>query len=1095
MLELTFLTPLTIRLDGQPLKLPTRRTEALLVYLIRNRQTHARDVLAYLFWDDLPQSKAQGNLRVLLANLRKALPRSVTITRQTVAFNAASAYNLDVDDLEQRLTTARQEIDHSGALNRTTATELGRALLTYQGDLLPGFYLREGHGFEEWLATEREWLWTRVVEALDDLATEHLQRGDYRAGIEQAQRLVNLDPLREEGHQLLMQLWAAEGQLSAALAQYDRCTEILARELGVPPHPFTTELSERIRAGAWQLPRGAEATPGGSRQPVPHNLPRPMTPFWGRTAELAHLATLLRDPVTPLITIAGPGGVGKTALAIEAARQLVEAERLGPGRDGMRPHFADGIYFVALGTVSTGSGIAPATAEAIGYHFQKDTDDEIVQLLRYVRGKSMLLVLDNAEHLLNDTDFFGRLLAAPHVKLLITSRHKLNRHGETVVTLDGLDFPSPATAAELEGAPAFHATLLQFSAVRLFIETIRRAHGNITLRDKDVADIARICQLVQGIPLALLLAATWIELFSPAEIAAEIERNVAFLAIDAAHGGADHPVRQHSMQAVFDHSWALLTRNEQQTLARMSIFHSGCTRRVAQEVTGGSLRELLSLVHKSLLVRDVASERFTMHELLRQMAAARLRERDEPAAPLHRLAVTTLEQLYAQHLAPYASELADHAEQAGMVDKARSYWQLAGDAARDLYQNALALEQYGRALQLTGDDDLETAFQLRRERQAINHLLGRRAQQASELAALHDLAEAMHDVRKQSDASICQARYAEATGNYADAAQAAQMAVALAETAGAGDLQALGNLAWGVALSRENDFDAARDRLEAAVRFAEASALPLVAADSLRNLGIDAVYQGRPDLARRYFEENLEIYRQLGNRPGEAAGLGNLGALALHQCDYHGARPFLAEAVALFRQMGDRRSEAIGLNNLGVIAHKVGQYAESQRSFEHALRIAHAIDDQQTCREAHNLLGYLFSDQAQHDNARAHYAQALSLARALNAEGHILESQVGLAAAALADGDVTGAYARLGEVVDAIDEAVLAQADDLVRIYWSAYRILSANRDERAGPMLDAACAHVRRQAVQIFEADVRQAFLHAIPIHHALGELCAGRI
>ncbi|MFO7633509.1 MAG: BTAD domain-containing putative transcriptional regulator [Caldilinea sp.] len=607
MLELSLLTPLTIRRDGVILKLPSRRTEALLVYLIRNRQTHARDVLAQLLWDDLPQTTAQGNLRVLLANLRKELAPYVTITRQTVAFNAESAHRLDLDGLETVLAAARDEIDRTGVIARKTATALGEALLGYQGELLPGFFLRDGHGFEEWLATEREWLWTRVVEALDDLATEYLQWGDYRAGIERAQHLVNLDPLREEGHQLLMQLWAADGQISAALAQYERCVEILDRELDVPPHPFTTELSERIRAGDWQVPRVAKSNSVNAPHPIPHNLPRPMTPFWGRSAELAQLAALLGDPVTPLVTVAGSGGMGKTALAIEAARQLVEAAHLVPKEDGARLRFADGIYFVALVAVRAGSGIAPAIAEAIGYQFQKDGGDEQAQLLRYVHGRAMLLVLDNAEHLLDDTDFFGRLLAAPQVKLLVTSRHKLNRHGETVIALDGLDFPSPALAGELDGTPAIRANLLQFSAVRLFVETIRRAHGNITLRDEDVADIARICQLVQGIPLALLLAAAWIELFSPAEIAAEIEQNVAFLAFSATDAGADHPARQRSMQAVFDHSWNLLTRNEQQTLARMSIFHNGCTRRVAQEVTGGSLRDLLSLVHKSLLVRDIAA--------------------------------------------------------------------------------------------------------------------------------------------------------------------------------------------------------------------------------------------------------------------------------------------------------------------------------------------------------------------------------------------------------------------------------------------------------------------------------------------------------
>ncbi len=711
----------------------------------------------------------------------------------------------------------------------------------------------------------------------------------------------------------------------------------------------------------------------------------------------------------------------------------------------------------------------------------------------------MLLILDNFEHLMNDSDLINECLqAAPRVHLLVTSRHRLNLHGENVLPLQGMDLPVPTgSAAAINYAAETEKSILQSNAVQLFLQNVRSTHGRqITFGASDLAVIAHICHLVQGMPLAILLASTWVDLLSPSEIAAEIAQDVAFLAVQTGREKAkdsardpEHelPSRQHSMHIIFNYSWNLLTLNEQQIFGRMSIFRGGCTRAVAQQVSGGTLRELLTLVHKSLLVRDISSGRFTIHELLRQMAAEKLVEMGQSAPPLHRLAVETLERLYAQNLTPYYGELADHAEQAGLSDKARQYLHLAGNVARDLYQNNLALQQYRRALQLTPAAEQAIIFQLYMERQAILHRLGRREAQASELTILSQLATALQDERKQSESLICQARYAEALGKYADAAQAAQGAVTLATAAEANDLLALGNLAWGVALGRENAFDAARARLEAAVDFAEIAALPLIAADSLRNLGIDAAYQRHYEQARDYFEQNLQIYRRIGNRPDEAAGLGNLGTLALLQCDYPGARLYLEQAVAIFRQIGDLRSEAIGLNNLGVVAHKVDMPAEAQQHLEQALHIAQQIDDQQSQREAHNLLGHLFSDQAQHAQASTHYAQALQLAQALQSPGHILESQVGLAATIFGEGDQPRAYALLCDVLADINEPLLAQTEDALRIYVRAYRILVAHQDARANQMLTSAFHHLQQQASQIADAARRALFLQASPIHHEI--------
>lgn len=1111
MLEIALLAPLTIKLDGQPLKLPSRRTEALVVYLLRNPQPHAREVLANLLWDDLPQNKALGNLRVLLANLRKALDPYVTITRQSAAWNGASDYRVDLTTLEDLLALSRSEIDRTGALTKATAATLGAALQHYQGDLLPGFYLHDGQGFEEWLATEREWLWTRAVQALDDLATEYLQWGDYRAGVEQAQRLVDLDPLREEGHQLLMQLWAADGQISAALAQYERCVHLLEQELGVPPHPFTTELYERMRRGDWRLPRPLAETgtvaAASATKALPHNLPRRMAPIWGRATELAQLATHLGDPTMPLITILGPGGIGKTLLAMEAARALITAPRLPTGENDERLPFQDGIYLVALAPLREAAAIAPAIAAVIGCRFQPTGGDETTQLLGYLRSRSMLLLLDNVEHLLDETEIFGAITtAAPQVQLLVTSRHKLNRAGETVLLLTGLDYPQATITPEPDDAQSVGERLLHYSAVRLFVEHVRRAHGNLSLGDADLPAVGQICRLAQGMPLAILLAAAWVELLSPAEIAVEIEQNVAFLRLEtgrrvresgaAGQGEADPaidpqgdewPERQRTMHAIFEYSWQLLTRDEQQILARLSIFRGGCTRLVAQQVTDGSLRDLLSLVHKSLLTRHAATGRFTIHELLRQLAAEKLHALGQAPAPLHQRAVTTIEAAYAHELAPYYGELAVHAEQGELLDKARHYRQLAGDRARDGYQNELALEEYGHALRLTPLTEPAAAFHLHMERQAITHRLGRRSEQAQALAALMELAHRLEDDRKVSEVLICQARYAEALGHYGDAAAAAQAAVALAEAAHADDLLALGNLAWGVALGRDNAFAAAHERLETAVRLAEAANLPQIAADSLRNLGIDAAYQNQNDLAQRYFAESLAIYRQLGDRPAEAAGLGNLAVLALRQCDYQGAQPYLAEALAIFRQIGDLRSETISLNNLGVIAHKLGEHAAAEQHFTQALRATQQTDDQQSRREAHSLLGHLLSDQARYDEAQAHYAAALPLAQALNVPGHVVETQVGLAALALADGNAAGAYRLLNPVLAAINESTLAQADDTLRIYWRAYQILIANHDAQADTLLAVAHQQLQRLAAQLTDEAARQSFLQDVSMHQEI--------
>ena len=1008
MLEIALLSPLTIQLDGQPLKLPSRRTEALVVYLLRNPQPHAREVLAALLWDDLPQNKALSNLRVLLANLRKDLAPYVTITRQSAAWNGASDYRVDLTVLEELLAVSRSEIDRDGALTKATAATLGAALQRYQGDLLPVFYLHAGQGFEEWLATEREWLWTRAVEALDDLATEYLQWGDYRAGVEQAQRLVDLDPLREEGHQLLMQLWAADGQISAALAQYERCVQVLDQELGVPPHPFTTELYERMQRGDWRLPRPIAATvpvAGASpTPPIPHNLPRQMAPIWGRATELVQLATYLGDPTVPLITILGPGGIGKTRLAMEAARALIMAPRLPAGENDERLPFQDGVYLVALAPLREATAIAPAIAAVIGCRFQPNGGDESTQLLGYLRSRSLLLLLDNVEHLLDETEIFGAILAAaPQVQLLVTSRHKLNRTGETVLLLTGLDYPPAPMTPEPGDAPAVGERLLHYSAVRLFVEHVRRVHGNLSLGDADLPAVGQICRLAQGMPLAILLAAAWVEVLSPAEIAAEIEQNVTFWGVttNQAQTAAPEealPARQRTMHAIFEHSWQLLTRDEQGVFARLSIFRGGCTRPVAQQVTGGSLRELLSLAHKFLLVRDSASGRFTVHELLRQLAAAKLVALGQAAAPLHQLAVATMERLYAQNLTPYYGELADHAEQANLLAQARHYLQLAGDVACDSFQHRLAIDYYSRALAHTPSAEPRTRYQLLLQRQKRYHLLGAREEQNADLAALETLVTELADVAWQIEVLLARGYYANAISDHATVLAVVALAVELAQSINATEQEAVGLSLWGLTLARRTENRLAETKLVTALELFRQVDQREGQANVLNQLGLVRCDLGDYERGKAYYQQALVICRAIQDQFLEARVLNSLGLAANEQGNPTEAFTYFHTALPIRRAVGDRYGESITLSNLGVAAEAQGDYMVAQRSYQQALDLCLAIDDQWGVEVTLGNLGGIAQILGDYPAARTYYEQSLAICRtiAMRADESRMLSYLGL---------------------------------------------------------------------------------------------------
>ncbi len=341
-------------------------------------------------------------------------------------------------------------------------------------------------------------------------------------------------------------------------------------------------------------------------------LPAQPTPFIGRDDELAELMALLAEPSVRLVTILGSGGMGKSRLAIEAARLLSEAAKNATPSDLA----ASRVIFVELAPLAAADLIAPALADAVGYRFYPGVDPWS-QLLDYFREKRLLVLMDNFENVVDGAHLVSELLAAaPGVQVLATSRERLGVSAEVQFNLGGMNVPELEETARAASA----------SAVELFVSSARRVVRGFELSEADVPDVLAICKLVQGMPLGIVLAASWLGMLSPADIRQEIERGLDFLRTDL----CDVPPRQQSLRAVFDHSCRLLSSEARSVFLAVSIFRGGVTRAAAEAVAGASLRSLAELLNKSLLSRDPQSGRYEIHELLRQYAEGLLSR--DPAA-------------------------------------------------------------------------------------------------------------------------------------------------------------------------------------------------------------------------------------------------------------------------------------------------------------------------------------------------------------------------------------------------------------------------------------------------------------------------------
>ncbi|MBE2201877.1 MAG: tetratricopeptide repeat protein [Anaerolinea sp.] len=913
-LHVSLLGGFSLLLADSSITLNSRKAEALVAYLAFGQRPFARDELAQFFWPESDPAQATANLRKLLSELRRPLAPYLLIDRQSVAL---TLYNLDTTTFNQLAAAVDRE------------DGLATAVALYQGDFLAGLYLRDSLPFDEWATLERERHQQTMLTALRRLTTHHLHQGQYEQALRCVARWLALDPLAEAAHRLAMRLHARRGRRNAALAQFSQCQRILEEELGVSPTAETVRLYYKIRE-----------TPPPPTDPVPG--------FVGREKELSEISRLLDDPVGRLLTLTGPGGIGKTRLARQAAARCAA-------------DFRHGVCLVALDNLDLTTAPSDALLSLLATTLNLPFNDKQLlqkQLLHYLRQKEMLLLFDNFESLLAAAPLLQSLLdEAPQVQCLVTSRQPLQLPGETTLRLDGLPYPSePPEQPE------------QYAALAFFAASARQVAPDFRLDAATLPPVIQICRLVDGLPLALELAARAARAFSPAQIADQLQDDLDFLASRA----RDLPPRHRSLRLVFDYTWDLLAAAEQAAFARLCLLPGPFAADAARAITGVTAVTLHQLTDKAILQAATANQ-YQIHDLLRRYGQEKLVQ--NPAA-----AAATA----AAHAHYYANLL--HRLQADLENARQP------EALQTIRQNLPHLRYAWRWGIAQGDVALLSQIVLPTCRFcAISGLY----QEAADLLA-HAIAEL--ETAVTPDARLLHLRcliqhgaFLCGLGQYETAGQTLAVALTEAQALSARPEAAAGYREQGNLALVRGQLDQAERDLDQSLQLYQAEEDEPGEADVWHRLGQTYIQLSQPEQAQRAFNHSLAICRRLGRPQGVALALSGL-ALVTHYWTgaYTEAEPLYLEALALKRELGHRHGMANDLNNLGNLACNLQAFERAIAYYEESLAIKRDVGLPLGIAITLSNLGTAYQELGQYGQAAALYEESLGISQTLGDQVGVL---------------------------------------------------------------------------------------------------------
>lgn len=912
-----------------------------LVLLITRGHALPRDRVLDILWPAASPELARNTLYKALHTLRRVLEPALSKGRASSYLASRGGLigilpGVDVWVDTEAFERALDEAALAAPMERRD--RLRDAVALYGGELLPT------DPYEDWPVARREALHRAWEGAVLDLAAVDLAAGEPKAAVAPLELLLAADPTYEAAHRALMRAYAATGQRDRALRQYNRCRSALEEELGSEPDEETNSLYSDIQA--------ALSEPVPNQQPIStryDNLPIPPSPIVGRDRETESIQGLLWRQDVRLVTLTGPGGIGKTRLAIDVAACLAE-------------DFAHGVVFVPLATVREPGLVLPAIAGTLGVG-EEPVQPLAATLQEYLRERELLLVLDNVEQVLDAAVDVGELLAGcPRLTVLVTSRERLQIRGEHVLEVPPLAVP------QLDRLPAT-STLARYGAVALFRQHLRLLYPEFDVSAENSAVVAAICSGLEGLPLAIELAAARARFLTLHDVLVGLASRLDFLQ----DGPRDLPDRQRTLRDTIAWSYDLLTPEEQAVFRRLAIFSGGCTRTAADAVcrsTGEELSIFLgrlhSLAEKHLIRWEETGDepRFTMLETIREFAVERLRDTGEEPDTCRRHTehyLTLARQAEPGLVGPdqiswiarLENELGnlrsalgwalDHPDQIGELAAATAalwrFWWFQGlinegiswlDRAASLPE----LEPAARACILLSMAELiETKSDYARAAPLFHEALDlcrRVDDRAGAAQALSGLGQIAQD----------QGEYDRAAALHREALVVYREAGCLRDSAGA-----LNNLAT-VAYYR-SDIDTATALWEEALTIVRELGDYRAVGLLLGNLGSAALTRGDLDQAFALHQENLDVARQLKDPGAIAHALGNL-AEAMQVRGDGNQDPLLAEALLLLQQVEDKQAEASILACMGTSAWERGELSRAASLYAESLTLCHHTGDRTT---------------------------------------------------------------------------------------------------------------------------------------------------
>ena len=935
-LVLAFLGLPQVHLDDNPIATDRRKAIALLAYLAvsdrgHSRQNYSRESLSALFWPEYEQAKAFSNLRRTIWEIHRALGEGWLIAeRGSVHLHEDARIDLDVARFLDSIAQARQ---HQDVVIRVPY--LSDAVKLYRNHFLTGFSLKDAYPFNEWAFAESEELRHKLAEALTMLVESHCALKQADLAIPYARRLITLDPFNESAHRQLMEVYLQAGQHSAALKQYQTCEQMLRKNLNLDPQAETRTLYKKIRKG--EIKPVQVVKPSETATPK-HNLPSQLSTFIGREKEQGEMINLIAK--NRLVTLLGVGGIGKTRLALQVGQKRLN-------------NYLDGVWFIPLDALSNPTLIPQAIASV--FDVRERPDHPIIEILiNVLREKTVLLILDNCEHLLDACAQLIKTLLTncPNLKVLVTSRETLNMEGEAIYSLPSLSLPEQEISPE---------QVFNYDSIQLFIERASLAISSFKLTQENLPTIIEICQRLDAIPLGIELAAARLDVLQLSEILKQLNEHFDLL---ARHLRPAIP-RHQTMRASLDWSWGLLTTSEQTFMRHLSVFAGGWTLEAAQVVCDGdALNSTSVLVKKSLIAVDQEAggeTRYHFHEIVRQYTYEKLIEAGEE------------KQIRSRHLHHFL-HFSEQAETAVRGPSQMTWYARLNDERENIRVALEWAEQMDVQAGLYLSSRLDVLWENFDIREQV-HWLEVFTQKPESKAYPHARAKALRTLgllrnwleriaEALSDAQECLSLY-RACGDKSGELDALLLLILLVNPSETGELrqQALTLtqsikdkwrtahtfyvLSWG--------YHDRHSYIEKALAlFQEIGALRDIA-ECLAELGRFETLGNDLESAQKRLKEAIYLFRQLNIKNGISDILQAYGRIAAVKGDYEQAYSNFQESAALSEQGGYRISYLFTRSHLGYLALQQERITEAHEIFNETLRSF--FDDKNEIGVAFNLEG------------------------------------------------------------------------------------------------------------------------------------------